>query len=321
MSAPDPLERLLAIFTRCAEAGRLAHAYLVAGNPDGMARTYANQVAAYLLCTAAEDRPCGTCRACVRVPVGKHSDVFLLEPEKKSRVIGVEAMRGFIRSLQESAYEGGWKVGIILHADRLNDSAANAFLKTLEEPPPHTLILLLSDSPQTILRTVVSRCQRVNLPEPERKQLEEWTPVIDELLLAGPTDDPLAHAAYAHRLNELLDETKKRILAEEEKRAKGSDVEDDVIDARAEARLKKVRTAIFRSLLLWQRDLLLLVNGCDPLLLFHADHADALRAQAAGLDAISVLKRIRAVQEMDTRLARISKPALPVLESGFAMMG
>ncbi len=322
MSTPEYLERLLAIFRRSAEAERLAHAYLVSGNPEGIARAYARQVTAYLLCKApAADRPCGVCKACRHVAEDLHADVFQLEPEKKSRVIGIDAMRAFIRNLHESAYEGGWKIGLILYADRLNDSAANAFLKTLEEPPPQTLILLLTDSPQTMLRTVVSRCQRVSLSEPERKQPEAWTPILDELLLTGPTEDPLVQSACAHRLNDLLDALKKTITDEEEKRAKGNDVDEDVIDARAEARLKKVRAAIFRSMLLWQRDLLLLVNGGDPAFLFHADHIDALRAQAARLDVAAALRRVRAVQDMDTRLERISKPALTVLESGFAMMG
>ncbi len=321
MSTPEHLESLLAVFRRTAEAGRLAHAYLVSGNPEGLARAYARQVAAYLLCKAPDGRPCGVCKACRHVAEDLHTDVFQLEPEKKSRVIGIEAMRDFIHGLQESAYEGGWKIGMIIYADRLNDNAANAFLKTLEEPPPKTLILLLTDSPQTMLRTVVSRCQRVSLAEPERKQHEAWTPILDELLLAGPTEDPLAQAACAHRLHDLLEALKKNITDEEKKRAKESDTEEDVIDARAEARLKKVRAAIFRSMLLWQRDLLLLVNGGDPALLFHADHTDALRAQAARLDTAAALKRVRAVQEMDTRLERISKPALPVLESGFAAMG
>ncbi|MDD4735094.1 MAG: hypothetical protein PHP44_03195 [Kiritimatiellae bacterium] len=321
MSTADSLEQWLSIFRRSAKAGRLAHAYLVCGNPEGVARTYADQVASYLLCTATEGRPCGICKSCIRVPAGRHPDVFHIEPEKKSRVIGVEAMRTFIRNLQQSAYEGDWKIGLMLHADRLNENAANAFLKTLEEPPPRTLMLLLTDSPQTMLRTVISRCQRVNLPEPERKKTEDWTPVVDGILQTSLSNDPLVHAACAHRLNDLLDETKTRILAEEKKRAKDTEAEEEVLDARAEARLKKVRAAIFQSLLHWQRDLLLLVNGCDEGLLFHAEHIEVLRGQAAQLDVATAFRRVRAIQEMDTRLARISRPALPVLESGFARMG
>ena len=82
----------------------------------------------------------------------------MIEPEKKSRVIAVDAVRALNHRIQTSSFAGGWKVAVIKYADRLNDQAANAFLKTLEEPPARTLLLLLTDAPQSLLPTVVSRC-------------------------------------------------------------------------------------------------------------------------------------------------------------------
>jgi len=89
--------------------------------------------------------------------------VRLLRPEKKSRIISVDAMRTFERSLYTTAPDGKWNIGIIDPADRLNDMSANAFLKTLEEPPKRTLLILLTNQPDRLLPTILSRCVNINL--------------------------------------------------------------------------------------------------------------------------------------------------------------
>lgn len=99
--------------------------------------------------------------------------VRVLRPEKKSRIINVDAMREFEKSFYTSAPEGQWNVGIIESADRMNDSSANAFLKTLEEPPNRTLLILVTDKPERLLPTILSRCVNIQLIHHGSKTISE----------------------------------------------------------------------------------------------------------------------------------------------------
>lgn len=132
--------------------GRMAHGILLKGDDLGVLEQVALALAGQLL------RADGA--------VQRHPDLFTLRPAKKSRTITVgerdgeesNSMRALIRNLQQTSNQGGYKVALIYEADRMNSSAANAFLKTLEEPPRQTLMLLLSVRPYDLLPTIRSRC-------------------------------------------------------------------------------------------------------------------------------------------------------------------
>ena len=96
----------------------------------------------------------------------EHPDLFHLRPAGKARIISVEKTRELIATLNRTSNQGGCKVAIIHEADRMRKEAANAFLKTLEEPPPDTYLLLLSSTPYSLLATIRSRCLLARLPEP-----------------------------------------------------------------------------------------------------------------------------------------------------------
>ena len=321
MRADDPVDQALTFIRRAAEGNCLAHAYLVLGDPDGPGETLAGQAAAYLLCRSENEKPCGNCANCGRVRRLAHPDYFRIEPEKKSRVIDVESMREMIRNLHRSSYEGGWKVACVRFADRLNQSAANAFLKTLEEPPERTLILLLTDALDAVLPTVVSRCQRLYLGTRTTKSAQTWTAALDELLGVGALHDPLVQTYVAHRLSDLIAVERKRIETEERERHRDDDpVSEDIFKARVEAKLRRVRRGILEAMQLWQRDLVILVAGGDPALLHHADARDILERQAAEMDIAAALRRVRAIEEMHQRLERMSKPELTLIETSIALM-
>lgn len=108
--------------------------------------------------------------------------VRIISPQSKSRVIRVAQIRDLEKSFYVSSSPGQWKVGVILHADRLNEQSENAFLKTLEEPPNNSLLLLLSDSPELLLPTILSRCVRISLvSQKESRVLSE----MEKELLKG----------------------------------------------------------------------------------------------------------------------------------------
>lgn len=144
------------LISRAIDAGRAAHGYLVSGDVRGNAAELAGMVLEKLFPDAAS-----------QARNFSHPDVAVLEPEGKARIITVEAMREkIVAPMAATSFSGGWKAGVIRGADRLRTESANAFLKSLEEPPPSTLYLLLTDRPDAILPTIVSRCQRVDLPLP-----------------------------------------------------------------------------------------------------------------------------------------------------------
>ncbi len=136
------------------ESGRAAHGYLVCGDLRGQCDVLADKVLRALF----PDEPGQIEGKC-------HPDVAWLEPEGKSRTIHAESMRErIVEPMSTTAFSGGWKAGVVVGADRMEAVAANAFLKTLEEPPPKTLFLLLTDQPDAMLPTIVSRTQRIDLP-------------------------------------------------------------------------------------------------------------------------------------------------------------
>ena len=142
------------------EGGRLAQAYVVAAPPRGSGSELALRLLQLIYCESA-DRPCGECRQCVEVAGYSHPDVLWVEPQKKSRVIAVDQIRAVEQRIYHTSFLGGWKACVLLGADRLSPGAANAFLKTLEEPPGRSIFLLLTDGPQFLLPTILSRCQRI----------------------------------------------------------------------------------------------------------------------------------------------------------------
>jgi len=148
--------------------GRLGHAYLFSGHRLEELETFARTLAKTLNCRqpvktggVATDC-CDECLSCRKIDHETHTDVHWARPESKSRVVTVEQTRGLMREIQLKPTEAEYKVAIIAAADRLNPQAANAFLKTLEEPPAKSVLILLSTEPQRILETILSRCLRLN---------------------------------------------------------------------------------------------------------------------------------------------------------------
>lgn len=136
------------LISRAVDAGRANRGFLVVGDVPGDCSELVELVQQKLFGTAK-----------------LHPDVVFLEPEGKSRTIKVDSMREkIVLPMAQTSYAGGWKLGVVRCADRMNLESANAFLKSLEEPTPKTMYLLLTDNPQSCLPTIISRCQRIDLP-------------------------------------------------------------------------------------------------------------------------------------------------------------
>lgn len=177
-------------FRRALQRGRLATSYLLTG-PAGVGKfTFALGLAKSLLCQATDPAqldPCGQCDACLQVQADSHPDISIVARPEGKKEIPVELLigdrehrgrKGFCHELALKPFMGGRKIGIIDDADCLNQEGANCLLKTLEEPPPKSLLFLIGTNPDAQLPTIRSRCQIVRFQPLADEQ-------IVELLLAG----------------------------------------------------------------------------------------------------------------------------------------
>lgn len=162
-------ESIVQAFDRVVRRGRLAHAYLFTG-PAGIGkRRFANELAKALLCEkppADRLEACDQCSACAQVHAESHPDFFVVTRPEESLVIPIDTMRELSRNLALKPARGQRKIAIIDDADDLNDftsghAAANSFLKTLEEPAPGSLLILIGTDPDRQLPTIVSRCHLI----------------------------------------------------------------------------------------------------------------------------------------------------------------
>lgn len=155
-------------------AGGMTHAWLFTGPPGSGRSVAARAFAAALQCTDPVDGPgCGDCPGCRTVLAGTHADVREVVPEGLS--ISVDDMRTLVAQASRRPSSGHWQVVLIEDADRLTEGAANALLKTVEEPPPRTIVLLCapSDHPDDIAVTLRSRCRGVALRTPPASAIAE----------------------------------------------------------------------------------------------------------------------------------------------------
>lgn len=204
--------------TECYRSNRLAHAYLITGDDGDQLEHLARELATVLLAGTPES----------------HSDFHCIRPESKSRRLTVIQIRALEHDLQLKSREGGLKIGLIISSDRMclgKAEAANAFLKTLEEPPDNTVILMTSERPDQLLPTIRSRC--ITLPlgstadsEPNTIEMK-WTSMWIEA-----NGSPVARA---YRRCQTLSQWWQEIQDHVESELKNSPLEDDAATAQLES--------------------------------------------------------------------------------------
>lgn len=178
-------DRACAFLRAAAKQDRLPHALLFAGSDGVGKRAVALALAAWLQCEVGGDDACGSCAACRQVAAGSHPDFQMVGVPSGKKEIGVERAREIKRFVQMQPVSGKSKVAIIDDAHMLTVAAQNALLKTLEEPPARSLLILIANNPDALLATVRSRCQRVHF-SPLR------TDAVAAILTARRGVDPVA---------------------------------------------------------------------------------------------------------------------------------
>ena len=202
---PFTKESALERLTQAHRAGRLAHAYLLSGSQGAGKSWLAAQLAGLVLeCPAGE--------------VAAHPDAHLVQPQSKSRRIVIDQIRALEHAMQRKPLVGSGKVALIFDAERMQPQAANAFLKTLEEPPPGSLIILSSRLPESMLPTVVSRCVETPLATAVRTPAPDEDIILRALAEAVDGRDGVASAfRFARVLQDVLARRRESIAAESDK--------------------------------------------------------------------------------------------------------
>jgi len=319
--------RAVSLFQRSLEREAVAHAYLLVGPPHVGKMTLALDLAKALNCEASEP-PCGVCDSCQKIALAKHADVQIIgltrdgnSAETKPRVeISIDQIRQMQHSASLPPFEGRCKVFIIDGAELLSNEAANCLLKTLEEPVGKVIFVLLTTNERLLPATVISRCQRLELPPLAATEVEatlnsRWGVEPQKArLLARLSHGCLGWALSAAHNGGLL-----------ERRAERMDRLLNVIDADCEerfayatqlaAQFSQNRGLVQEILDLWLdywRDLLLIKAGCDDTIT-NADMLATLVDQAKGYSLVQVKSFINSLQAAEEQLRQNANPRL-VLE-------
>lgn len=306
----------VASLRRAMAQGRLPHALLLAGPPGVGKRTLALAVARAVNCPA-DGPPCLACSACRRIGEGLHPDVALLDPGPGERDIGIDRIKELQHDLSLRPFEGASRVAVVRGAHRMSREAANALLKTLEEPPGQAVLLLTTEDEDGLLPTIRSRCQRVPLLPVARAELqdalvERCGVALDEAIrLAALAQGCPGRALSAMASPGWLEEREVTLAALR------SALEGDA-EARLEtaAQLAGARSAgrerltgLLDTWRTWWRDLLLYQTGCTGALVY-LDREPDYRAYAPRLDVPQARAALELLAATRDRLERNANPRL-----------
>jgi len=300
---------------RAHQQNRLAHAYLISGAPGSGKRLLAAELAHLVNGT----KPADVFAAGAR-------ETFVAEPESKSRRIVIEQIRELEHTLQMRASGGRRKVAIIAEADRLQPQAANAFLKTLEEPPKDSLLLLLSAIPEVLPDTIVSRCLALPLTPGENEGISaEQAELVDLLRGASRVQPPSIKHAYGlaqgfqRLLGAIRDQIKtehaealKREQARYQSSTDGSwlDAREDYYKALSESLYIQRRSMLLETLFEWWSDILRANNGLPMRDLPKTKKETAELSRH--FTRAQILRRIRRLEDLRDHLARNIQEALAI---------
>lgn len=327
------------ILKRSIKRDRIGHAYILNGVDLGILESFGLNLAKTMNCMEPPLEQydcCDNCVSCRKIDEGNHADVMMLRPESKLRQIRIAQITRRPKSpprvlhdlVYKTATESEWKVAILVGADRLNHDAANAFLKSLEEPPSQTLFLLLTTEPERLLDTIRSRCQRLNCAGdgivPVGEEEAAWLHDFAGLAGQGQVGLPGRYRLLGTLLERLAEV--KIVIEKELGEASPLEQHDEIppelrdqweleLNAAIEAEYRYRRTSYLAALQGWLRDIWLLNTGIAEDLAVFPDLVKSAKAVADRLTPAEAAENL-AIIENTQRTLHTTVQELLVLEVG-----
>lgn len=289
---------------------RVRHAYLIVGTPNVGKNLLAHTFASALNCTAPDItlRPCGECRSCKLMQSGNHPDMLYAELDPTSGALKIDPVRAIISKLAMKPYEARYRVALFQNFDSAADRTQDAMLKTLEEPPSHAILILLAQSPEALLPTILSRSQIIHL-----------RPIAIDTLQAvlikhyGAPDDQAEHLARfsggrigwaidALQNPDVLDQRSKALDLFEEVLRGNRIIRFGLAEALSKDKDKLSLYPLFELWLTYWRDILHSIAG-ETHSLCNIDRIEMIRYFAQALSTDDVLKGIKTTQTTITQLS------------------
>lgn len=332
MWRPIGQDRIVESLQRSLAAGRIPHAYLFVGPKHVGKMTLTLDLAQALNC-ASEAKPCGSCEKCRRIRAGNHPDVQTIGltetredgdgPARKE--ISIEQIREMQRTINLNPYEGPYRIIIVDGAEHMSEEASSALLKTLEEPPGSTVLILLANEDQFLLPTILSRCRRYDLhPVPfkviEQALVDRWSQPLERAeLLARLSRGRVGWAVRAIESADMLGDRAEGLSRLIEVTGLGI-TERFEFAAELASGYGKNRSIVREQLEMWiewWRDVLLVKNGCRAFVT-NIDREAVLEDHAARCD----LEQIRAaISVIRSGMRQLEQNANPRLVLDVLMLG
>lgn len=344
---PSRLTPIPDLVRKCLESNRMAHAYLFTG-ADLDVQEAAMAFAKTLHCSnpplvgdsGINLEYCNECRHCVDVERGRSPNTHWIRPASRLRMITIGQMRELSREIFLSPLGSPYKVGVIESAERMNREAANTFLKTLEEPPAKSVLILTSTQPDAVLDTLVSRCQRVACGGMGATRVTEeqraWTQKLAHAAMANH-EGLFARYRFLGDLTSALSQIREVI---ENEQMDASSLSDDYelepahrkkleteLNGAIEAEYRKARESLIQSLTYWLRDVWILLESSgskieesgekllDPDseiidLLYFPELTESTRTLASRINRAQARHNLEILEKTQTRLATNADQAL-----------
>lgn len=300
----------------------IKHAYLFTG-PQGVGRrTLALRFAQAINCPnpPSPGVPCGECRTCRQIEKMEHVDLSFIEASTPGGTIKIDQIRDLQRNLSLSPYEAKYRIAILARFDEANASASNALLKILEEPPEKVILLLTAETPESLLPTIVSRCEVLRLTPLSIESLKNGL----KALLSLPEEEAnlLAHVSqgrpgYAINLHEDPSMMQKRndCLSQHQALLQSSNLRRfSLIKEHYSKHRTTFRTDFLETLQCWQslwRDVLLVKtkNSCS---IANIDHLETINEIAEHISLEETVKVISSIDQSIVNLNQYSNPRLTI---------
>lgn len=300
--------------------GRTRHAYLFTGPPGVGKRTLALRFFQAINCLEppTPGRFCHSCSSCIRISKGQHPDLDILQAEQEGGTLKVDQIRSLHRNLSLTPYEARTRMALLLRFEEANPSASNALLKTLEEPSPHVVLVLTAVSPESLLPTIVSRCEVLRLGPASLPAVSDYlqkhkgASSEQAMLLAHLSAGRVGYACKLHTDPDKL--AQRQAWLDEHFQLLNSGLVKRFSYAESLGKDKDVARQVLELWLAYWRDIMLRTSGASAPLI-NSDRVAEIEDLSGKLDIISASETVKSLERTITHLENNINPrvALEVL--------